>query len=83
MVVELQFLPPLDLLLRVVEPLLDHLLGLSGSLGQALLEGGDAGGVDEKEVAVDFVVVDFLPALHVDVKDANLHLPSSLPFRGS
>lgn len=72
MMVESQLLASLDLFLCVVESLLDDFLVLSGSLLESVFEGGQAWSVDEEEVAVDLVVVDLLPALDINVENADL-----------
>lgn len=77
MLVEGKLLSPLDFLLGVVQPLLDHLLGLTASLVESFLKNGQAGSVDEEEVAVDLVVVDLLSTLDINIEKANLHVKRS------
>lgn len=82
LLVVVQLLPPLDLPPRVVNALLNHLLGLSAALGKPLLNGLQAGSVHEDELAVDLVVVDLLAALDVNVEQADLG-EGCVPCHGS
>lgn len=77
MLVEGKLLPPLDLLLGVVESLLDHLSGLTASFVESFFQDSQTGCVNEKEVAVNLVVVDFLSALDINIKKANLHIKTN------
>jgi hypothetical protein len=73
MLIKVKLLSPLDFLLGVVQPLLNHFFGLSSTLIEPFLKYSQAGSVNEKEVAVDLVVVDLLTALDIDIKKANLY----------
>jgi hypothetical protein len=58
--------------LRIVQPPLDYFRGLGPTLLQPLLQSTDARSIDKDEIAVDFVIMNLLPALHINVQQTNL-----------
>ena len=63
---------PLYFLLGIVQSLLNYLFGLSASFIESLFKYSQARGINEKEVAVDLVVVYLLASLNINIEKANL-----------
>lgn len=72
MMIEHQLLSTLDLLLCIIQPLLHNLLGLSASFVETFLEGCNTRSIHKHKVAIYFIIVNLLPALNIDIEEADL-----------